>query len=82
MGDLLLHILPDGQIMLLSGPLPAGAAGYRFMRDEVGSRRMQFIPIVEPVGFRLCCFQWITTPSDTNKFRTPPAAAGRVPLRC
>ena len=25
---------------------------YRFLRDEVGSRRMQFIPIVEPVGFR------------------------------
>ncbi len=27
-------------------------AVYRFLRDEVGSRRMQFIPIVEPVGFR------------------------------
>jgi len=25
---------------------------YRFLRDEVGSQRMQFIPIVEPVGFR------------------------------
>jgi uncharacterized protein len=25
---------------------------YRFLRDKVGSRRMQFIPIVEPVGFR------------------------------
>jgi uncharacterized protein len=25
---------------------------YRFLRDEVGSLRMQFIPIVEPVGFR------------------------------
>ncbi len=25
---------------------------YRFLRDEVGSKRMQFIPIVEPVGFR------------------------------
>jgi len=25
---------------------------YRFLRDKVGSRRMQFIPIVEPVGFQ------------------------------
>lgn len=25
---------------------------YRFLRDEIGSKRMQFIPIVEPVGFR------------------------------
>lgn len=25
---------------------------YRFLRDEAGSKRMQFIPIVEPVGFR------------------------------
>jgi uncharacterized protein len=25
---------------------------YRFLRDEVGSVRMQFIPIVEPAGFR------------------------------
>lgn len=25
---------------------------YRFLRDQVGSRRMQFIPIVEPVDFR------------------------------
>jgi uncharacterized protein len=25
---------------------------YRFLRDDVGSRRIQFIPIVEPVGFR------------------------------
>jgi uncharacterized protein len=25
---------------------------YRFLRDAIGSRRMQFIPIVEPVGFR------------------------------
>jgi uncharacterized protein len=25
---------------------------YRFLRDEIGSTRMQFIPIVEPVGFR------------------------------
>jgi serine-type anaerobic sulfatase-maturating enzyme len=25
---------------------------YRFLRDEVGSRRMQFIPIVEPVKFQ------------------------------
>lgn len=25
---------------------------YRFLRDEVGSLRMQFIPVVEPVGFR------------------------------
>lgn len=25
---------------------------YRFLRDEIGSIRMQFIPIVEPVGFR------------------------------
>src|SRR5512134_1546935 len=25
---------------------------YRFLRDEVGSKRIQFIPIVEPVGFR------------------------------
>jgi len=25
---------------------------YRFLRDEIGSRRMQFIPVVEPVGFR------------------------------
>ena len=24
---------------------------YRFLRDKVGSKRMQFIPIVEPVGF-------------------------------
>jgi uncharacterized protein len=24
---------------------------YRFLRDEIGSMRMQFIPIVEPVGF-------------------------------
>jgi len=24
---------------------------YRFLRDEVGSERLQFIPIVEPVGF-------------------------------
>jgi len=24
---------------------------YRFLRDEVGARRMQFIPIVEPLGF-------------------------------
>jgi uncharacterized protein len=26
--------------------------GYWFLRDEVGSKRIQFIPIVEPVGFR------------------------------
>jgi len=25
---------------------------YRFLRDEVGSRRMQFIPVVEPVRFQ------------------------------
>lgn len=25
---------------------------YRFLRDDVGSKRMQFIPIVEPKGFR------------------------------
>ena len=25
---------------------------YRFLRDEVGAKRLQFIPIVEPVGFR------------------------------
>ncbi len=25
---------------------------YRFLRDEIDSKRMQFIPIVEPVGFR------------------------------
>ena len=25
---------------------------YRFLRDKIGSRRMQFIPIVEPIGFR------------------------------
>jgi uncharacterized protein len=25
---------------------------YRFLRDVIGSKRMQFIPIVEPVGFR------------------------------
>jgi uncharacterized protein len=25
---------------------------YRFLRDKVGSKRMQFIPIVEPVGFQ------------------------------
>jgi uncharacterized protein len=25
---------------------------YRFLRDQIGSKRMQFIPIVEPVGFR------------------------------
>jgi len=25
---------------------------YRFLRDEIGSKRMQFIPIVEPIGFR------------------------------
>jgi uncharacterized protein len=25
---------------------------YRFLRDEVGSKRIQFIPIVEPIGFR------------------------------
>jgi uncharacterized protein len=25
---------------------------YRFLRDEAGSKRIQFIPIVEPVGFR------------------------------
>ncbi len=25
---------------------------YRFLRDEVSSRRMQLIPVVEPVGFR------------------------------
>ncbi len=25
---------------------------YRFLRDEIGSRRLQFIPIVEPLGFR------------------------------
>jgi uncharacterized protein len=25
---------------------------YRFLRDEVGAKRIQFIPIVEPVGFR------------------------------
>lgn len=25
---------------------------YRFLRDQIGSKRMQFIPIVEPIGFR------------------------------
>jgi len=25
---------------------------YRFLRDRVGSKRMQFIPIVEPIGFQ------------------------------
>jgi uncharacterized protein len=27
-------------------------AVYRFLRDEVGSKRMQLIPIVDPVGFK------------------------------
>jgi len=34
---------------------------YRFLRDKVGSKRMQFIPIVEPVGFRqVAPQQWET----------------------
>jgi len=38
---------------------------YRFLRDDVGSRRIQFIPIVEPVGFRRVAPQrwdWRTLP--------------------
>ncbi len=32
---------------------------YRFLRDEIGSSRIQFIPIVEPVGFRqVAPWQW------------------------
>ncbi len=34
----------------LTGKYPVEV--YRFLRDAVGSTRMQFIPIVEPVGFR------------------------------
>ncbi len=34
---------------------------YRFLRDEVGAPRMQFIPIVEPVGFRqVAPWRWDT----------------------
>jgi uncharacterized protein len=34
---------------------------YRFLRDEVGSLRMQFIPVVEPVGFRqVAPWRWDT----------------------
>ena len=34
---------------------------YRFLRDEAGSQRMQFIPIVEPVGFRqVAPWRWDT----------------------
>jgi uncharacterized protein len=33
---------------------------YRFLRDEVGAKRLQFIPIVEPVGF------WYTAPQYWN----------------
>ncbi len=34
---------------------------YRFLRDEIGAQRMQFIPIVEPVGFRqVAPWRWDT----------------------
>ncbi len=48
---------------------------YRFLRDEVGSRRMQFIPIVEPTGFRHTAPQrwdWRTLPI----FGAPEARPG------
>jgi len=49
---------------------------YRFLRDEVGSRRMQFIPIVEPVGFRQTapqCWDWQALPEP----RAPEARPGK-----
>ncbi|MDO9532714.1 MAG: radical SAM protein, partial [Deltaproteobacteria bacterium] len=38
---------------------------YRFLRDEVGAKRLQFIPIVEPVGF------WYTPPQYWKKQLLP-----------
>jgi uncharacterized protein len=38
---------------------------YRFLRDEVGAKRLQFIPIVEPRGF------WYTPPQYWNRRLMP-----------
>ncbi len=50
---------------------------YRFLRDEVGSVRMQFIPIVEPKSFRKTAPQhW--TPEEMPMIGTSAARPGTV----
>jgi len=48
---------------------------YRFLRDEVGSKRMQFIPIVEPKSFRSTApQQWL--PDQMPTMGSPRAKPG------
>ncbi|MBP7829291.1 MAG: anaerobic sulfatase maturase [Kiritimatiellae bacterium] len=50
---------------------------YRFLRDEVGSKRMQFIPIVEPRGFERTAPQF--WPPDRMPVVGTPAARPGAP---
>ncbi len=58
---------------------------YRFLRDEVGAKRIQFIPIVEPVGFcQVAPQRWDTLlmpPADSPRAR-PGAEASVVEDWC
>jgi uncharacterized protein len=51
---------------------------YRFLRDKVGSKRIQFIPIVEPVGFRqVAPHQWDTRiMPELGSLRARPGTEG------
>jgi uncharacterized protein len=53
---------------------------YRFLRDKVGSKRIQFIPIVEPVGFRqVAPHQWDTRiMPELGSLRARPGTEGSV----
>ena len=53
---------------------------YRFLRDKVGSKRMQFIPIVEPVGFQqVAPQQWDTRiMPELGSSRARPGTEGSV----
>ena len=53
---------------------------YRFLRDKVGSKRIQFIPIVEPVGFRqVAPRQWDTQiMPELGSLRARPGTEGSV----
>lgn len=48
---------------------------YRFLRDRVKAKRIQFIPVVEPIGFRDTAPQY-WDPSKMPIVGTPPARPG------
>jgi uncharacterized protein len=53
---------------------------YRFLRDKVESKRIQFIPIVEPIGFQqVAPQQWDTRlMPELGSLRAKPGAEGSV----